>query len=131
MGMRVEISRSLVDRILAEAAEWPAREICGLLGGCGFRVDTVRACDNVAADPSTTFEIDPRVLFAAQRAARTGGPAVIGHYHSHPSGSAVPSKRDEEAAHGGEVWLILANGQARAWLARREGGFIEMTITFK
>ena len=126
--MKLEISRSLLGQILSQANADPAREICGLLGGKGMRVTHFRPCENVAADPATSFEIDPRVLFAAHRAARQGGPPIIGHYHSHPTGSPTPSPRDAAAAHGGEVWVIVGGGEARAWLARCEGGFDEMTI---
>ena len=50
------------------------------------------------ADALTGFAAAPAALFAALRAARAGGPAVIGHYHSHPSGQATPSATDADAA---------------------------------
>jgi proteasome lid subunit RPN8/RPN11 len=121
--MRLEISREALDGILAEAGVDPAVEVCGLLLGDGLRVDLVVACRNVADDAMTGFEIDPQALIAAHKAARGGGPAVIGHYHSHPSGKAEPSARDAAAARGGDVWMIVAGDNASAWLALDGGRF--------
>ncbi len=123
MGMSLHIAPDLLSRLLAEAADSPNREICGLL----FEDGTAQPAANVAADPATTFEIDPAALFAAHRAQRSGGPRLIGHYHSHPSGSAVPSACDAAAAEPGSLWLILAGGSARAWRAG-PAGFAELSI---
>ncbi|AHE52741.1 hypothetical protein NX02_05000 [Sphingomonas sanxanigenens DSM 19645 = NX02] len=121
MGMRVEISRSLVDELLRAAAASPGAEICGLLLGGAGRIEAILPAANVAADPAHRFEIDPATLFAAHRAARAGGPRIIGHYHSHPTGSAEPSPRDAEQAIGGEYWLLLGGGAARLFVATRVG----------
>lgn len=99
----------------------PALEVCGLLFGTANEISHALATANVAADPATRFEIDPRALFAALRAERAGGPRLIGHYHSHPDGRATPSPRDVEAAEPGKLWLILGGGHARLWLAGRDG----------
>ena len=125
--MMLEISREAVTGILTDAAASPGAEICGLLLGRGLRVERVVACRNVADEPATGFEIDPQALIAAHKAARCGGPAVIGHYHSHPTGRAEPSARDAAAARAGEVWVIVGGGHAIAWLAT-ESGFDHLTL---
>jgi proteasome lid subunit RPN8/RPN11 len=133
--MIVQISRAVLDGILAAAAADPAREVCGLMvaeagtavGGTrseGWQRDPVRASilaaqptANVAADPTRRFEIDPAALFAAIRAERGGGARLVGHYHSHPSGEATPSLRDAAMAdQPGRLWLIVAAGAARCWV---------------
>lgn len=124
----LEISRAALAAIVAEAAASPGREICGLLLGEGLRVREVKPCRNVAGDPATTFEIDPTALVVAYKAARSGGPQVIGHYHSHPNGRAEPSARDAAAAHGGEIWIIVAENDLTAWLAVRDGQFEPLDI---
>ncbi len=53
---------------------------------------------NVHPDPARHFEIDPQVLIDAHRAARSGGPRVVGYYHSHPNGLARPSAADSALA---------------------------------
>ncbi|MBB3981190.1 proteasome lid subunit RPN8/RPN11 [Sphingobium fontiphilum] len=119
--MTVRISRSLIDRIIALAGE-SRDEVCGLLLGVPDHVQTIGPAANVAPDPSRHFEIDPAVLIAAHRDARRGGPAVIGHYHSHPSGIAKPSATDTAcAAPDGALWIIVGGGLARCWRAASDG----------
>lgn len=122
MAMRVEISSAALDRIGAAAAASPAVEVCGLLFGSADRIVAAEACGNVAADPARRFEIDPAALLAAHRRARHGGPALVGCYHSHPTGIAEPSLRDAaDAAPDGGIWLIAAGGEVTAWRAMAEG----------
>ena len=101
-------------QIVAEAWASPD-EICGLLLGDPIEA---RSCANVHPEPARHFEIDPAALLRAHREARAGGAAVIGHYHSHPSGDPTPSRADAaSAAPDGSVWLIVAGGTVRAWRA--------------
>ena len=125
--MGYAISSTLLAGLLADAQNSPDREVCGLLYGVERRITGAEACANVAADPVRAFEIDPAALFAAHRRARNGGQAVIGHYHSHPSGAAVPSARDAAQAVGdGALWLILTAREARLWRSDRAGAFAEV-----
>jgi len=119
--MEFRISRQLLEALKREAAA-TADEVCGLLLGREMEVTAVSPCRNVAADPQQHFEIDPAALIAAHRSARTGAPAVLGHYHSHPSGSAAPSACDAAAAApDGALWLILGADGCRGWQAVRDG----------
>ncbi|WP_085809727.1 Mov34/MPN/PAD-1 family protein [Sphingomonas sp. TZW2008] len=121
METRLQISRSLRERIVAEA-KGSRTEICGLLLGDDDTVHDAIACANVHPTPATHFEVDPSALFRALRAAREGGPAVIGYYHSHPTGSTVPSWTDAAAAaDDGAFWLIAAGSALAAWRAVRDG----------
>lgn len=120
--MAVEISSTLLERMLTEASADAEREVCGLLFGTARRITAVRPCRNVASDPAIAFEIDPAQLIAAHRAARDHGPAVIGCYHSHPGGRPVPSPRDAAAAPpDGAIWLILAGRRAGCYRAVDHG----------
>ncbi|EQB11478.1 M67 family metallopeptidase [Sphingobium lactosutens] len=123
--MKVEIARGVLAQIRALSAA-DRNEVCGLLLGSAGRIDALAPAANVASDPSRHFELDPAVLIAAHRAARNGGPVIIGHYHSHPSGVAVPSATDTAcAAPDGALWLIVADGVARLWVAGPgEGGAV-------
>lgn len=119
--MAVTISRMLLDQIQAIAAADQA-EVCGLLLGEAGRIEAIAPAANVASDPARHFELDPAALIAAHRAARAGGAQIIGHYHSHPSGVAVPSATDAAcAAPDGSLWLIVAGGDARLWVAQGDG----------
>ena len=129
--MGYKISSTLLGGLLADAKNAPDREVCGLLFGTQGRIAEAEATANVAADPARAFEIDPAALFAAHRRARDGGAqmAVIGHYHSHPSGAAVPSARDAAQAMGdGALWLILTAREGRLWRSDRLGAFDEVAL---
>ncbi|PXW77582.1 proteasome lid subunit RPN8/RPN11 [Blastomonas natatoria] len=120
--MPVLLSSALHQQLLAEAAAAHPLECCGLLLGTADRIAAALPCANVADDPHVRFEIDPAALIAAERAARAGGPQVLGHYHSHPNGLATPSPRDAaDAARDGRIWLIVASGQITAWRAVTSG----------
>ncbi len=115
----------------AEAA-YP-REACGLLlgfqrAGGDFEVTRMAESENKAvADGNDRFEIDPELRLSLMREARDAAPAamlaampgashgIIGHYHSHPNGSARPSATDLAMVwEPGLIWLITAvvDGQA-------------------
>lgn len=112
----------VIAQIVAEMRASPAHEICGLLFGYGTDIHGAQACANVAVDPARRFEIDPAALIAAHRTARAGGPAILGSYHSHPSGFAEPSAHDAADANpDGSLWLIAAGNEVRGWRAVRDG----------
>ncbi len=113
----------------AEAA-YP-EEACGLLVGRAetgdtWQVNTVEASANVAEPPRTRrFEVDPRLRLRLERETRDGPDAIIGVYHSHPNGSAEPSKTDISMIFEPDiVWLITAvtDGRAGATMAYRPTG---------
>jgi len=118
--MAVTIERPVLRSLLEAASLIPDREICGLLFGSVHAIGRTQHAENVAERPAETFEIDPRALFAALRAERAGGDRLIGHYHSHPNGSAEPSPRDLAAAEPGKYWLILGGGDARLWVVEND-----------
>lgn len=91
-------------------------EACGILLGEGGRITAFQSAPNVHPSPRTHFEIDPQTLINAHKQARTGGPQVIGYFHSHPKGEAIPSKTDRAMSAGdGAVWAIAAGGEVRFW----------------
>ncbi|HEU4650615.1 MAG TPA: M67 family metallopeptidase [Croceibacterium sp.] len=113
--MTLRVTREAFDRLLTEAKDAGDDECCGLLLGREV-VEEARPAANVARDRRRQFEIDPQALVDAHRAARAGGPAVIGYYHSHPAGAASPSATDRAMAAGdGRVWAIVAPGGVTFW----------------
>lgn len=98
---------------IADAAEaaFPA-EGCGLLVGTGRRVITVTrlvAAENLlAGDGPDRFELDPRVRIQMERGLRGTPERIVGHWHSHPDGTALPSVTDLDMAWEPDlVWLIV------------------------
>jgi desampylase len=127
--MRVTISSGLAERIVALAVETPTQEVCGLLLGSGDCIDDILVAANVALDPERAFEVDPAVQFAALRAARAGGLGVVGNFHSHPSGVAIPSDCDRSMiGRVDEFWLITDGVTVRGWRADTLTSFAEVEL---
>ena len=126
--MMIAVTRDVLDGLRAEAQKAAPNECCGLLLGQRGAIHRTVPAANVADDPRTRFEIDPRTLINALRAARAGGPGVIGYYHSHPQGAPEPSPCDaRQAARDGKVWAIVGrDGAVRFW---RDGhaGFMALS----
>ena len=99
------------------ALSWP-KEVCGLLIAATDTpnlIERVVFARNVAEDPLITFEIDPQTLIDAHRTARQKGERVVGCFHSHPNGKALPSTTDRARAdENGFLWLIIATENNRA-----------------
>lgn len=125
--MQVLVTSDLIDLLRREAAQAHPQECCGILLGEGSRVSALRPATNVHPAPATHFEIDPRALIDAHRAARAGGPQVLGYYHSHPHGPAGPSRTDRaEAAHDGAIWAVVTGkGDVTFW-RDDESGFVAL-----
>lgn len=124
--MRIETASSLEQALIAAARAAYPHECCGLLLGRAVEgrvtIAEARPCRNVHPDPARHFEIDPIALIAAHRAARSGGPAVVGYYHSHPAGRAEPSATDRaQAAGDGRIWAIVTPGTIGWWRDGADG----------
>jgi len=121
------IARAAFQAILDHANEDEPQEACGLLLGEEGRITEARRVANVAADRARHFEIDPQALIDAYRAQRSGGPRLLGYYHSHPGGVAQPSATDREMAPGdGKVWAIVGQGRVAFW-RDGESGFTPLS----
>jgi len=116
------VTREVLAALLSEAEAAFPDEACGLLLGRKGRIERAVPARNVHPEPGRHFEIDPQTLVEAHRAARGGGPEVIGYFHSHPAGPAVPSAADRDAAPGdGRVWAIVGGCEVRFWRDGDEG----------
>lgn len=116
------IGPDVIGAIKSHAADSAPNECCGLLLGESERIAQAVPAANVAEDPARRFEIDPLALLAAHKAARAGGPQVLGYYHSHPDGHPVPSATDCEHSSGdGRVWAIVAAGEVTFWRDGEQG----------
>jgi proteasome lid subunit RPN8/RPN11 len=111
----IVIPSALLDEIERAAGAAYPDESCGLLiGGDApngdIAVARVVVSPNVSVgDTRESFEVDPKIRFDAMRALQDTGERIVGHFHSHPDGSARPSERDRAQAWEPElVWLITA-----------------------
>lgn len=124
----VRFGRALCDRLRAEAAAQPTREVCGLIGAREGIAVTQYPIANIAPDAGQCYHMDPAAQIAAFRAMRLSGEALAAIYHSHPNGPPLPSPRDLcEWAYPEALCLIigLAGGwpRLRAWRWTM-GGFV-------
>ncbi len=117
----ISISVALVQALKGEARAATPRECCGILLGADKHITAITPARNVHDSPETHFEIDPQSLIDAHRAARAGGPQVLGYYHSHPSSAPEPSSTDRAMAAGdGSIWAIIGEaGDITFW---KDGG---------
>ena len=101
-------------QILEEARAAHPAECCGLLEGARegqrFKITMLHPARNLSSDPHR-FEIDPRDRIAAQKRARERAAAVIGCYHSHPDGQAMPSIADRAGAGEDDFLWLIAGGE--------------------
>ena len=126
--MDLTVTSGAIATLLKEAALVAPDECCGLLLGRGGRIEEARPAANVADHAATRFEIDPVALLKAHKEARSGGPELIGYYHSHPEGHPVPSAADCEHASGdARIWAIIAGGEVKFW-RDGAGGFEEVAV---
>lgn len=113
--MTVAMADALRRQILDEARVAHPAECCGLLEGARegerFRVIALHPARNLSTDPHR-FEIDPRDQLVAQRHAREQGTAVVGCYHSHPDGQAMPSMADRAGAGEDNFLWLIADGES-------------------
>ena len=127
-GPEVVTGAAVLEAVREAARTAAPLEACGLLlGHSELGRIVLSSCvpsQNLAADPVRRFEVDPAVRLRVQRETRGGGESVIGLYHSHPAGVAVPSATDRECLYEpGLVWLIAGRGPRwtiRAWLALQD-----------
>lgn len=87
-------------------------ECCGLLIGAAgpgeTRVTLAWPARNLRRSP-TRYLVDPADHFAAIRAARRCGLAVVGAYHSHPASAPLPSATDTREADDTELLYVIAS----------------------
>ena len=114
--MAVDVTREVIAALEEAAlAAFPC-EACGILLGCDARITGFVPAANVHASPETHFEIDPQALVDAHRAARAGGPQVLGYFHSHPRGEPEPSATDRaQSPRDGRIWAIMGRDALRFW----------------
>ena len=102
-----------MSKIRSHAERAYPNECCGLLVGerrdDDVFVREVHESANIALVPANQFEIDPQIRFDVERRVRDEALDLVGVYHSHPDGEAMPSETDiERAWESSLVWLITA-----------------------
>jgi proteasome lid subunit RPN8/RPN11 len=103
------LPRTLVNRILALAQQQPDTETCGLLGARNGEATHYYPVKNIAADPTTRFEMDPQQLIDVMKTLREHDEQLLAVVHSHPHSPPVPSAADmEEFGYADAYYLIVS-----------------------
>jgi desampylase len=96
-----------------EAQGRAGRECCGaLLADVRGHIVAAVPVRNEAARPDHSYRIGADAVRALDARAREGGLAVVGCYHSHPSGSLRPSARDRDEALPNFLYIIVSGRTA-------------------
>jgi desampylase len=123
------MTHPIVER-LAAAAQSSSTEICGALIGDRHQIVDAVPIANQSTRARDRFYIPAVDVMRVERAAEQDGYMVMGFYHSHPHGDAVPSITDVQNALPGYVyWIASRRGEVRAWRLRDDRSrFDEVSI---
>jgi proteasome lid subunit RPN8/RPN11 len=106
----MQLSADHLHAIIRHARSSPD-EVCGVLIGqrmLVLRVDDVLPARNIHLQPHSQYLVDAATLLHADEQAQATGREIVGFYHSHPLGAAVPSPHDRRNAWPSYVYLIVA-----------------------
>lgn len=142
-GEHLEIASTAVAKMTAHARhEYPA-ECCGVLlgtrncepeDGLTSVVSVIPAVNVATGDRSRRFAIAPELLLQVHKSFASSPIDVVGFYHSHPTGSAIPSRSDREAAWPGVSYVIVGveagpKTVLRSWRVSEDGArFYEESV---
>jgi proteasome lid subunit RPN8/RPN11 len=94
----LSITKADLQVILDHCLAGAPNEACGILAGRDNRVEKVYPMTNAKPGPDY-YEMDPEEQFRVMKEIRDAGLAMVGMFHSHPSGHAYPSSVDVEKAY--------------------------------
>ncbi len=105
----IRLPRALVNQLLNHAQLAGNAEVCGLIGSGGGIPERCYPVANIAAEPTTRYDMDPRGQIDALRAMREHGEELFAIYHSHPTSPAVPSAIDRDAANYPDTLYLIVS----------------------
>jgi proteasome lid subunit RPN8/RPN11 len=115
----MRLNDELVATIATAAIGAYPEEAVALLGQTGGEITTFYSVANAAADPSTSYLVDPGEQLEAEAEMHRRGETLAAVVHSHPRGPATPSIEDRLIArHRPDVVQIIAavdRDELRAW----------------
>ena len=111
--MALELTPDVYSHLLRAAREAAPFEACGLLGGQGDRVTRFYPLTNADAS-AEHFRMLPAEQFAAVKAMRQSGLAMLAIWHSHPATPPRMSAEDLRLAFTPEVAYVILSLAAAA-----------------
>ena len=119
MNSELVLPRKLVNQILTHAQQHEHTEACGLISASGGSPAHYYAVRNIASDPSTRFEMEPKQQIAAMKHMREHGEELMAIVHSHPMSPPVPSASDIQQTGYPDAYYIIVSLNTRGVLEMR------------
>jgi len=119
MNSELVLPRTLVNQILTHAQQHEHTESCGLISAADGIPAHYYAVKNIAPDPSTRFEMEPKQQIAAMKHMREHDEDLLAIVHSHPQSPPVPSTRDMQDAGYPDAYYIIVSLNTRGVLEMR------------
>lgn len=120
-GPMLQISKAIIDEMIAHAQAEAPNECCGLLAGKENVVSEIYKIGNLSADDPSIADLElpsdrrlryfmnPQEQIRAFKEMRKSGTELLAIYHSHPHSPAYPSATDVRLAFYTDVhYLILS-----------------------
>ena len=87
----------------------PDEEVCGLIGAVDGIPESYYAIDNCHDARAIRFSMDTLQQIEATRKIRKNGETLLGVFHSHPKGAAIPSSVDRAEADDPELIHLICS----------------------
>jgi proteasome lid subunit RPN8/RPN11 len=121
----IELPRSIVNQLLEQALSAPNAEVCGLIASLDGIPCHCYPISNVATEPQSHFQLDPRQQISALREMREQDQALFAIYHSHPNTPATPSTEDVEQMNYPEAFYLIISLHTTGTLQMRAFRFLD------
>jgi proteasome lid subunit RPN8/RPN11 len=119
MNPELVLPRKLVNQILTHAQQHEQTESCGLVSATAGSPAHYYAVKNIAPDPSSRFEMEPKQQIAAMKHMREHDEALLAIVHSHPQSPPVPSATDMQDYGYPDAFYIIVSLNTRGVLEMR------------
>lgn len=119
MNSELVLPRRLVNQILTHAQQHEHTESCGLISASAGKPAHYYAVKNIAEDPSTHFEMEPKQQIAAMKHMREHDEDLLAIVHSHPMSPPVPSAADMQASGYPDAYYIIVSLNTKGVLEMR------------
>ena len=113
------LPRKIVNKILTHAQQHEHTEACGLVSASGNTPEQYYAVKNVAEDPSSRFEMEPRQQIEAMKHMREHGTELFAIVHTHPQSPPVPSLTDMSDMGYPDAFYIIVSLSTKGVLEMR------------
>jgi [CysO sulfur-carrier protein]-S-L-cysteine hydrolase len=116
----LQISRQLLDEVVAHARAEAPNECCGMIAASDGRAVTVHRARNVARSARKRYEMDPKEQLQLEMGIEDAGLELGAIYHSHTRSEPRPSQTDVNLAmHPHALYVIVglehSEPDVRAW----------------